>query len=406
MPTRIYTMTKKQNDFIELAILAFQKEALKKLIFSRPRESKASKAVCRLCAHRGKRILAIEYSMPDNTVSQKNVIEENLFDALSELIISFNQANLLTTLKDAEWKISKSGKEALLGFDALKNKLNGEKLQFESAIEELDKRKNYILSGNEDFLYILGISDKSGRVHDKKQGKFRQINRFLEHISDIYHILPQSGTLTVYDLCCGKSYLSFALYHYLTAHKKREVYMLGVDLKSDVISWCDGVAKSLGYTGMHFICDDVNNTPANRTPDMVISLHACDIATDIVINAAMAQGAKVILSTPCCHRYLNDKISAEALSFVSAYGHLNGKLCEAITDAIRLARMSAGGYKASALELTDPENTPKNTLLRAIKDDGVTEAELNIRKEKYESILRFVLGENKDSYLKEITKNS
>ena len=389
-------------DFLELAVRAFKKEVLKKLIFSRPKDSEVLKVSARLCSHRGKRILALEYSLPGNTVSQKNVREEDLQSEISELMSSYKQANLITTLGDTEWKISKGGKEVLLGGDALKRKLDGKALLFESAIEALDKKKNYILSGKEDFLITLGISDKSGRVHDKKQGKFRQINKFLEHIDSIYDKLPKENKILIYDLCCGKSYLSFAVYYYLTAVKGREVELLGIDLKRDVITWCDSVARELGYYGMRFVCDDISNTPCGVTPDMVISLHACDVATDIVINRAIELGAKVILSTPCCHKYLNDKIKASELSFVTEYPHIRNKLCEAITDAIRLARLSANGYKVSALELTDPENTPKNTLLRAVRESAVSCEALKERMDSYNDILSFVLGDGKDLYLKEI----
>jgi len=391
-------------DFLILALTAFKKEALKKLIFSRPEKSEIKKISGRLCAHRGKRILALEYSLPGNTVSQKNIAESDIEGEVTELLSEYKQANLITALGDAEYKRSKSDKEILLGAKELLRKLDGKAPSFESAIEALDKKRNYILKGNEDFLITLGISDKSGRVHDKKQGKFRQINRFLEHIEDIYDKLPKESELIIYDLCCGKSYLSFAVYYYLTSIKSRDVKMLGIDLKRDVILWCASVANELGYSGMRFVCDDVTNTPEGITPDMVISLHACDIATDIVIDRAISLGAKIMLSTPCCHRYLNDKINSPALSFVTEHAHIKNKLCEALTDSIRLARMSAAGYKVSALELTDPEDTPKNTLLRAVKESNFDENERLLRQNKYESILEYVLGESKDDYLKEIRK--
>ena len=395
---------KTRTDLIPLIVKAFEKEALKKLIFSRPQKSEITKATARLCAHRGRRILAIEYSLPGNTVSQKNVPEAELNEALTELLSEYKQANLLTTLGDAEWKISKSGKEIILGGDALLSKLSGASPAFESAIEALDKKKNYILSGSEDFLIKLGISDKNGRVHDKKQGKYRQINRFLEHIEDIYRELPENGEILIYDLCSGKSYLSFAVYFYLTAIKRREVRLLGIDLKRDVIARCDATAKELGYTGMSFICDDVQNTPKDERPNMVISLHACDIATDIVIDRAIELGADIILSTPCCHSYLNKRISQPLLSFVTDHPQLAVKLCEAITDSIRVARLSAAGYKTVAQELTDPENTPKNTIIKAVLEKGVKESEIKARRERYDEILKFVLGDAKDGYLKEIRK--
>ena len=395
-------MKQTANDFVSLVILAFEKEVIKKLVFSRPINSKIQKISGRMCAHRGRKIMAFEYSLPENTVSQKNISQDNLEDFIRSLTEEYKQVNLITTSGDAEWKISKSGNDALLGGDSLRRKLLGEKQAFESAIEALDRKKNYILDGNEEFLITLGISDKNGRVHDKKQGKFRQINRMLEHVEDIYDKLPSQGKLLVYDLCCGKSYLSFAVYHYLTINKKRAVELLGIDLKSDVISWCDGVAKQLGYNGMTFVCDNITNTPKDKRPDMVISLHACDIATDVVIDSAIKLNAKVILSTPCCHRYLNDKIKREELEFVTAYPQLRNKLCEAFTDAIRIARLNAAGYNATALELTDPENTPKNTLIRAYKEENLSDSALNSRKQTYKKILDFVLSDNVDSYLNEI----
>ena len=389
-----------KNDFCDLVLEAFRREALKKLIFSRPRESEISKVTARLCSHRGRKILALEYSLPGNTVSQKNFSEDGLRAELERLLSEYRQANLLTVLGDAEWKMSKADKEVILGADSLKRKLCGTAPSFEKAIEELDKKKNYILTGEEDFLIELGISDKNGRVHDKRQAKFRQINRFLEHIKDVYPHLPKDREILIYDLCCGKSYLSFAVYYYLTRVMHREdTRLLGIDLKRDVIAWCDSLAKKLSYSGMTFICDDVTNTPEGEVPDMVISLHACDVATDIVIKKATELHTGVILSTPCCHKYLNDKVTAESLSFVTEFPQLRNKLCEALTDSLRLQRIRARGYKVSALELTDPENTPKNTLLKAIREDGVTEKELQKRKEEYERSLSFILGENKDTYL-------
>ncbi len=389
-----------KNEFIGLATECVRREVVRKLVFSRPSVGEIAKVSGRLCAHRGQRLLALEYSLPGNTVSHKNVKESELEATLTELMSVYRQANLLTTLGDVEWKLSGSGKEVLLGADKLKNKLSGEPSGFERAIESLDKKKNYLLRGDEDFLIKLGVSDKQGRVHDKKQGKFRQINRFLEHIEDIYPNLEGEKDLVIYDLCCGKSYLSFAVYYYLTKVKGRRVRMLGIDLKRDVIDWCSALASSLGYGGMTFVTDDIKNTPENVSPDMVISLHACDVATDVVINRAIELRAKVVLSTPCCHRYLNDRLRTPELGFVSKYPQLRNKLCEAITDAIRLARLSSAGYEVSALELTDPDDTPKNTLLRAILKNKYDEAELEAKKREYADILAYVLKDGAKDYLK------
>lgn len=388
-----------KNNFLSCVTDAFDKDVLKKLVFSRPRNAEIQKVSGRLCSHRHGKILALEYSLPGNTVSHKNLRADELGSAITELLDEYKQANLITTLGNVEWKISKSGKEALLGADSLKRALSSDGADFESAIESLDRKKNYILSGNEDFLIKLGISDKNGRVHDKKQGKFRQINRFLEHIEDIYSRLPSEREIIIYDLCCGKSYLSFAVYYYLTSVKGRCVRLLGIDLKRDVISWCGALADSLSYKGMTFISDDITNTPENEKPDMVISLHACDIATDIVLDTAVRLDADIILSTPCCHRYINGKITAEELKFVTEYPHLSAKLGEVLTDAIRAARLKSRGYSVSVLELTDPENTPKNTLIKAIKSKHPAASSVD-----YDKILEFVLGDGKKDYLKEISK--
>ena len=395
-------MTEEIKDFFALIKSAYDTGALKKLIFSRPKASEVKKITARLTKTKRGVILSLEYNLPSGTVSQKNLLGEELKEVIPELIGEYAQVNLLTTLGDAERKASSSGKVVALGADKLRKRLIGAPLDFETAIEAIDKKKNYILSGSEPFLIKLGISDKGGRVHDKKQGKFRQINRFLEYVDGVYQSLPTEGDLTVYDLCCGKSYLSFAVYYYLTEVKARQVYLYGADLKRDVILWCDSLAKELKYNGMHFEVADISKISPDKSPDMVISLHACDIATDIVLDTAIRLGARVILSTPCCHRYLNGKVVAEELQFVTKYPHISNKLCEALTDAIRLERLRAGGYNVTALELTDPENTPKNTLLRAVKKENISNDAKQKAMEEYESILRFLLGEKAKTYLSEI----
>ena len=394
-------MTEEIKDFFALIKSAYDTGALKKLIFSRPKASEVKKITARLTKTKRGVVLSLEYNLPSGTVSQKNLLGEELKDVIPELIGEYAQVNLLTTLGDAERKASSSGKVVALGADKLRKRLIGAPLDFETAIEAIDKKKNYILSGSEPFLIKLGISDKCGRVHDKKQGKFRQINRFLEYVEGVYSSLPTEGDLTVYDLCCGKSYLSFAVYYFLTELKGRRVRMLGIDLKRDVIEWCDNLAREVGFGGMRFIADDIKNAPRDVKPDMVISLHACDIATDIVLDAAADLGARVILSTPCCHRYVKNRINSPALSFVTRHGHISGKLCEAITDSLRILRLESLGYSADATELTDPDDTPKNTLIRAIKRNA-SKRDMDERRAEYDAALKLIFGEKSGEYLKEI----
>ena len=246
----------------------------------------------------------------------------------------------------------------------------------------------------------LDVSDKNGRIHDKKQAKFRQINRFLEHIRDIEHALPKDGTLLIYDLCCGKSYLSFAVYHYFKNIRSRDVAMLGMDLKDDCMRFCADVAKTLSFDGMTFKTGDIRTLPKDRAPHLVLSLHACDIATDIVLHFAASVKAGVILSTPCCQHDLLGKMDLPMLEFVTDYPKLSGKLAESLTDALRLARLRTYGYETAALELTDPDDTPKNTLLRAVLRRGFDPEgdAAGKAKEEYLSALRFVLGEGVTDY--------
>ena len=387
-----------KEGFIQLVTLAVSREALKRLIFSRPISSEVSKISARLVLHRERRMLSVEYSLPDNTVSQKNVAECDIKEFISPLFDEYRQANLITTVSDAEWKMGKRG-EVVLGGDALLRKLSSEGVGVRLTLESLDKKKNHVLTGKEKFLCELGISSSDGRVHDKRQGKFRQICRFLEHIEDIYDKLPRDGEIVIYDLCSGKSYLSFAVYYYLTEVKGREVSMLCVDLKRDVILWCEDTAARLGFLGMKFLNMDISLIEPSGTVDMVISLHACDIATDIVLNNAVRLGAEVILSTPCCHRYLKDKITSPELKFITDYPHIANKLSEAATDALRLLRLKAFGYTVSALELTDPENTPKNTLIRAVKNKRISDSEKEKFRTEYEAARAFLVGDTPYEFL-------
>ena len=387
-----------EERLISLILDAVKVRASVTLVFSKTQGSAPKRQRAHLCKKDNELIFSFQEEYEYGRVAQRNVSLTEIEAELNSLIPLYSQINVIYKGKSAEFKRSKKGKTVLTGDTALRSSLTGE-----DEPPDLNRNKDYFLHGDELFLYHLGISDKNGRVHDKKQGKFRQINHFIEHIENVMYALP-NDEITVYDLCCGKSYLSFAVYYYLTACKGMKTSMLCIDQRSEVIDYCSEIARACGFTGMSFICDDVRKTPSDMHPNLLISLHACDIATDIVLDTAIALRSDVILSTPCCHRYLNDKINSESLSFVTKHPHLRGKLCEALTDAIRAARLRAGGYSVTACELTDPENTPKNTLLRAVINKGFN---LNSEKAKklrseYESILSFVVGEKSKDYLQEI----
>ena len=238
-----------KQKFLDLIRCSAEREVMRKLVFSRPRDkSESSKISCRAVCHRSQRFFALEYTKGD-TVSQKNLKFDEGYALFLSLLDTYQQVNLMTSIGDVEYKVSKSGKAILLGEGALQRKLNGDLSGFAIAPEGLERQKSYILKGDEPFLRVLGIADKNGRVHDKKQGKFRQINRFLEYFNQVYDNLPAEGTLTVYELCSGKSYLSCVLYHHLTHNLGRVVNLLAIDLKRDVILACEGYAKEVGFDG-------------------------------------------------------------------------------------------------------------------------------------------------------------
>ena len=389
------------QEFFSCLFLSVSSGALKKIIFSKADSALPEKAVGRLCKIKGETHLAIEETVGNGKVNHKNIPLSAITESFCrEFTQNYKQINLLTKVGDAEYRRSKSGKETLLGGAPLLRALSVPKQQF-TFDYSFDRKKNYILSGNEPFLTALGISDKNGRIHDKKQAKFRQINRFLEHIADIMQDLPKKDPLLVYDLCCGKSYLAFAVYYYFTEICHREVEMLCIDLKKDVIDFCQSLVDATGFYGMHFIADDIRKTPKDRRPHLVLSLHACDIATDIVLETAADLKASVILSTPCCHHNLETKLKTPALSFVTAHPFLRHKLAESLTDALRLLRLKSKGYKVSAAELTDPDDTPKNTLLRAIYNPRFSEnsEEAERLKDEYNRVLSYLVGKDEKNYL-------
>ena len=166
--------------------------------------------------------------------------------------------------------------------------------------------------------------------------------------------------------------------------------MTGVDLKKDVIEYCSSVAQKLDFKGLDFVCGDITQYDCGTRPHLVISLHACDTATDIVLEKAAEWGARVILSTPCCHHELNHKLNCPELEFIAKYSMLRQKLCDAATDAMRLSLLEANGYDTDALELIDPEETPKNIMLRAVKKKQGTDEQLM---QKYRNIRRFLMNE-------------
>lgn len=347
---------------------AIANKTLVKAVFSRPRDKSVLRTVIALFEKNGEIFVSTDTFMKDGKDIRKNLPASGAFlkqtaEQLSELAVGgYRQINLICSGITLEALISDKGRIHLTE--------KKQTIKEAVTVASHDKVKKYLLSEGEahPFLVKLGVCGENGRVFDKKQAKFRQINKFLEQIDAIYGDLPREGELTVCDLCCGKSYLTFAAYWYFAIHKGRTVNMYGVDLKSDVIAYCSQVAEALGWAGLQFECGDVSRFQPPARPDLVLSLHACDIATDFVLAGAVRNQATVILSTPCCHHELNGQLSAGgALGFISKHSMLRQKLADAATDGLRAKMLEIYGYDVTVCELIDPDETPKNLLIRAVK---------------------------------------
>ena len=208
---------------------------------------------------------------------------------------------------------------------------------------------------------------KEGKIVHSRYDKFRQMNRFLEFIEDIVPELPKDRESVIIDFGCGKSYLTFAMYYYLKELKKYDVHIIGLDLKEDVIRKCNGLAEKYGYEKLHFLCGDIAEYEGVQKVDMVVTLHACDKATDYALAKAVEWDAQVILSVPCCQHELNDQIQNKLLSPVLKYGLLKERMSALLTDGIRAELLESKGYSTQILEFIDMEHTPKNLLIRAVK---------------------------------------
>lgn len=367
---------------------AIRRRILKKAVFSKPEDKAVLREVVTLTKKGADVILCAERFTRDNKVYRRNLTLETAAAELARMAAEdYRQANLLTTAGDVEIKRSKK--------DSIH--VSGKLAKDASEVEITADGKRYILDGARDigFLRELGISDANGRIHDKKQAKFRQINRFLEIVRDVEDKLPTDRPAVIYDLCCGKSYLTFAVYYYFTVIKKREVRMWGVDLKQDVIDYCSGAAARQGFDNLKFVGGNINKYVPPERPDMVISLYACDIATDIVLANAVKWRAGIILSTPCCHHELSGQLDKKAesapfrdeLSFILTHPMLKQKLCDAITDALRAKRLESMGYHVTTLELIDPDETPKNLMIRAVLDERMPAARRDAARAEYDRIV-------------------
>lgn len=241
-----------------------------------------------------------------------------------------------------------------------------------------NRKKSYILEEGRAvaFLEDLGVMTKDGAIVRQKYDKYRQINRFLEFVEDILEELPKDRELTIIDFGCGKSYLTFAMYYYLKLLKGYRVKMIGLDLKEDVIDECNRLSEKYGYSdGLSFLTGDIADYEGVDRVDMVVTLHACDTATDYALSKAVKWGASVILSVPCCQHELNAQLSNRLLEPVMQYGIIKERMAALLTDGLRAQYLESRGYRTQILEFIDMEHTPKNLLIRAVRKKSVKAGE-------------------------------
>lgn len=313
---------------------------------------------------------------------QNKVTHENLDPGdASELIMQL----LLLDFKQGDFKTAEGEYQVLV------SKKGAARIREVSSKKHLvdlthDRKKNYILQDGEpvDYLVHLGVMSPEGAVYKKKYDKFRQINRFLELVEDTVDTLKGNRTIKIVDFGCGKSYLTFALYHYLSSVRGLDINIVGMDLKKDVIDFCNDTAEKLDYGNLEFICGDIADYVPGSEIDMVVTLHACDIATDIALAKAAQWGARVIMSVPCCQHELFTKIKNGDLSGMLKHGIIKERLSSLVTDSIRGSILEILGYQVQILEFVDMEHTPKNIMIRAVRTHEAyrPEAVLEYRKLK------------------------
>ena len=217
------------------------------------------------------------------------------------------------------------------------------------------------------WLIDLGVMTPEGKIKNSRYDKFKQLNRYLEFIQDILPKLPKEREIRIIDFGCGKSYLTFAMYYYLRELKHYDIQVTGLDLKADVIEKCQRLADQYGYDRLKFQQGDI---ASYDQVDMVVTLHACDTATDFALAKAVKWGASVILSVPCCQHELNRQVENETLAPILEYGILKERFAALLTDGLRAQMLKSAGYDTQILEFISMEHTPKNLLIRAVKNEN------------------------------------
>ena len=353
----------------------FKSEIIKIVISNKvKKDEKYNKIAINLKENNKNKFYQIE-KFTDKQVFHENIKINEISDKVGELIFgNYKQMTAWSNNEIFDLKISKKGKIFLW-----KKKNDNSKI----VAKGHNKEKNYILKEGMiiEPLIDLGVFTKEGKVVNSKYDKYKQINRFIEIIDDEIK-KNDYKELTILDFGCGKSYLTFVLYYYFVKIKNINVKMIGLDLKEDVIKKCNDIAKRYNYENLHFELGDINGFKYNNKVDMVITLHACDTATDYALYNAIKWNSKMIFSVPCCQHEFNSQMKANELSILTKYGIVQERVAALMTDSVRANLLECVGYKTQLLEFIDIAHSPKNILIRASKN--------NISKEKKEKSLNEV----------------
>ena len=354
--------------------------SIQKIIISKPQEK--SNPYKKIVIERKKEYFqAAKYT--EKQVFHDNVEQKDLEQYLLETVADvYLQVNAWDTEKEHILLLSKKGKITYktkklphIGQDKTMQVPEGKAQTADFSYEDHNRQKNYILKEGQVIppLVDMGVFTKEGKVVKSMYDKFRQINRFIEMIDDGIRDY-QKDEIHIIDFGCGKSYLTFIMYYYFTEVRHMKAQMLGLDLKADVIKKCNETAEKYGYENLHFELGDINGFKAPFDVDMVVTLHACDTATDFALFNAVCWNAKMIFSVPCCQHELNKQMQTDDLSLLTRYGIVKERFAALTTDAIRANLLECCGYKTQLLEFVDFAHTPKNILIRAIRKPVVPTA--------------------------------
>lgn len=314
----------------------------------------------------------------DKLAFHENYSYDEAKEKITNLIIDgYKNINLFTLEADYQIIVSKKGSI----------KISEKQPSKKISIEEHNKKKQYIINENEpcDFLELLGVMNKQGQVYTKRYDKFKQINKFLEIVDDSLKGKDIKDDFMIIDFGCGKAYLTFALYYYFYYIKNVKVKIIGLDLKEEVINYCNEVSRKLNYNNLEFIYGDIQNFHYTNKIDMIVTLHACNTATDAALVKAIKWNTDIILSVPCCQHEFYDKITSADLEPMLKHGLIKERVSSLVTDSLRGLFLETKGYKVQLMEFIAMEHTPKNILIRAVKTG---KASKNVEQE-YESFKKF-----------------